>query len=321
MVTINDISINILSSNRAEFIKSTINSLLNQSIKIDEINVFDNISKDNTIDILKSFKIPRLNIFENNREMSLFENFRKAVSHTNKKFIVIFHDDDIIHPRYLEFALRALNLNHNIGLICSGMIRTNSPEKLFFKEYNFSYIKLKNVKDLMNLVYQGFPMCFPSCIYKTVNLKKAILDKDCFGKIADRPIVYDSLNKNEEIVLLPGQFVNYRVHKGQISNSPMTGPFVNEVFALQKYYYDNLYLGSSLRHKILFLFSFYHYMSLDFKNFREEFKFKQDFINEFVKYIKGERYFVFVSQVFFYLKLRNIYKAYRLIKRNLNQYS
>jgi glycosyltransferase involved in cell wall biosynthesis len=321
MVTINDISINILSSNRAEFIKSTINSILNQTIKIDEINVFDNFSKDNTIEILKSFKIQRLNIFENNKEMSFVENFRKAASHSNKKFTVIFHDDDIIHPSYLEFALNALNLNHNIGLICSGMIRTKIPENIFFKDYNFSYIKLKKVKDLMNLVYQGFPMCFPSCIYKTANLKKATLEKDCFGKIADRPIVYDSLSKNDEIVLFPGQFIAYRFHIKQLSNLPETGPFVNQLFALQKIYYDNLYLGSSLRHKILFLFSFYHYMSLDFKNFKEEFKFKQDFINEFVKHVNGKRYFVFVSQVFFHLKLRYIYKGYRLIKRNLDQYS
>ena len=321
MYDINDININVLSYNRGDFIIETINSIINQSLKINEINVFDNFSNDNTIAVLNSITDKRINVFYNNKNIGALGNFKRAISNSKKKFTVIFHDDDIIHPDYMKFVLSGLNESSNVSLVCSGMTRTKTPQNLKFKNYKYSPIKFESKADFIRIIYLGFPLCFPSCVYKTENLKVAIDGKEKYGKIADRPIIYDSVNEGEEVVLLPGQFINYRVHFGQDSNTSMSGPFLNEVFELHKNYFEKLYLNSNLKNKLFFLVSFYHYMSLDFHSFKSSFKSKKHFILKLIRYIGGDSKLLFLSRFFYFLNFRAIYQAYRLLKRNFNQYS
>ena len=321
MYKISDISINIASFNREEYVLSSVNSLINQSIGGFIINIFDNCSSDRTIERLDKLNSDRIKIYPSKFNIGPYNNFKRAVEQSNKKFTMLFHDDDIIHPNYLEYVLIALNENPKATIVCSGMKRTISPDLRSFKNYNIQYKKFKNKSSFIGLVYLGFPMCFPSCLYKTDNLKKAIFGKEKYGKLADRPIIFDSILDGDEVILFPGQYLQYRVHSGQDSNTNATGPFPNQIFELQKLYFNELYLNSDIKSKLIFLTSFYHYMSLDFKKFPEKYNSKQSFIFEFVRYVNGDNHFVFLSKSLNYLKVRFIFKIYRLIKRNIGQYS
>lgn len=321
MYKISDISINIISFNREEYILSSVNSLINQSIGGFNINVFDNCSSDRTIEKLDKLNSDRIKIYTSKFNIGGYDNFKRAVNKSNKKFTIIFHDDDIIHPNYLEYVLIALNENPKATIVCSGMKRTISPNLRLFNNFNVKYKKFKNKSNFIGLVYLGFPMCFPSCLYKTDNLKKAMFGKEKYGKLADRPIIFDSILDGDEVILFPGQYVQYRVHPGQDSNTNANGPFPDQIFELQKLYYNALYLNSDIKNKLIFLTSFYHYMSLDFKKFPEKYNSKQSFIFEFVRYVKGDKYFVLLSKSLNFLKVRFIFKIYRLIKRNIGQYS
>lgn len=321
MYKITDISINIISFNREEYVLSSVNSLINQSIGGFIINIFDNCSSDRTIDRLVKLNNSRIKIYPSKFNIGSYNNFKRAVDQSNKKFTMIFHDDDLIHPNYLKYVLIALNENPKATIVCSGMKRTINPDLRSFKNYNVQYKKFKNKSSFIGLVYLGFPMCFPSCLYKTYNLKKATLEKDKYGKLLDRPIIFDSILGEDEVILFPGQYVQYRVHSGQDSNTNANGPFPSQIFELQKLYFNELYLNSDFKSKLIFLTNFYHYMSLDFKNFYEKYNSKQSFIHEFVRYVNGVNHFVFLSKSLNFLKVRFIFKIYRIIKRNIGQYS
>ena len=321
MYKITDISINIISFNREEYVLSSVNSLINQSIGGFSINIFDNCSSDSTIERLVKLNNDRIKIYPSKFNIGFLNNFKRAVNQSNKRFTMLFHDDDIIHPNYLEYALIALNENPKATIVCSGMKRTINPDLQSFKNYKVQYKKFKNKSSFISLVYLGFPMCFPSCLYKTDNLKKVMLGKEKYGKLADRPIIFDSILDGDEVILFPGQYVQYRDHSGQDSNTNANGPFPDQIFELQKLYYNALYLNSNIKNKFIFLTSFYHYMSLDFKKFPEKYNSKKSFIFEFVRYVKGDKDFVFLSKSLNFLKVRFIFKIYRLIKRNIGQYS
>lgn len=55
MYTVDDIEIFITTHNRANFLKESLQSLLNQSVGVKEITVLDNESTDNTKDIVTSY--------------------------------------------------------------------------------------------------------------------------------------------------------------------------------------------------------------------------------------------------------------------------
>jgi len=322
MYKISDIRVNITSYNRDKYIIPAVNSLLRQSVGEFEINVFDNFSTDNTLKKLIKLDNRRIKLYRSTFNIGGHNNFKRVVNQSNKKFTIIFHDDDLIHHNYLEYILMALNENPKASLVCSGMLRANNPQEQLFKNYNFSYKKFKDKSNFISLVYLGFPMCFPSCLYKTENMKKVIKIKaEKFGKICDRPVVYSAVKEGEEIILFPGQYIHYRLHSGQDSNSKANGPFPNQIFELQKLYYNELYLNSNFKSKLIFLTSFYYYMSLDFKNFKSEYNSRKTFILEFVEFVNGKILFVYLSKFLYFLKIRNLYKVYRVIKRNIGQYS
>ena len=124
-----------------------------------------------------------------------------------------------------------------------------------------------------------------------------------------------------EVILFPGQYVQYRVHSDQDSNTNANGPFPDQIFELQKLYYNELYLNSNFKNRFLFLTCFYYYMSLDYKNFTEIYNSRKAYILEFVKYVNGNTHFVNLSKLLNCLNVRFIFKIYRLIKRSIGQYS
>ena len=211
-----------------------------------------------------------------------------------------------MHPNYLEFILKALNKNPNVSLICSGMFQSHFPERPF-KNYNFSYINIKR-RNLIGLAYKGFPLNFSSCMYKTENIRVAFKGKEIYGKISDRPIIFDSITDLDEVILFPGQFIHYRFHSGQSSNNLVNGPFPNQIFELHKLYYNELYLNSNFKNKLIYLSVFYYYMSLDYKNFTKIYNSEKAYLLEFVKYVNGDNNFVNLSKLLNYLKVRFIFK-------------
>ncbi|MDA7765534.1 glycosyltransferase [Flavobacteriaceae bacterium] len=319
MLTISDISINIISYNREKYIVTTVKSILNQSIGEFEINIYDNGSSDGTVEKINNLNNKRINLFTSDLNIGFEKNFLRVITQSKKKFTIIFHDDDLVHHNYLEFILRALNENPNVSLICSGMFQSHFPERPF-KNYNFSYINIKR-RNLIGLAYKGFPLNFSSCMYKTENIRNAFKGKEIYGKISDRPIIFDSINDLDEVILFPGQFIHYRFHSGQSSNNLVDGPFPNQIFELHKLYYNELYLDSNFNNKLIFLTSFYYYMSLDYKNFIKIYNSRNAYILEFVKHVNGNNHFVNLSKLLFYLKIRYIFKIQRFINRIFFQYS
>jgi glycosyltransferase involved in cell wall biosynthesis len=56
LININDIQIFILTYNRANYLKDSINSLLNQTIRPNIITILDNNSTDNTEEVVSEFE-------------------------------------------------------------------------------------------------------------------------------------------------------------------------------------------------------------------------------------------------------------------------
>lgn len=101
--TIDDIDIYIMTHNRAGYLKRSIESLLSQSAGVSKITVLDNESTDNTLSVVEHFSSYGVRCI---RTKGFLEIFKKAQEIASGKYVMLFHDDDILHPLYLELALR-----------------------------------------------------------------------------------------------------------------------------------------------------------------------------------------------------------------------
>lgn len=322
MITINDIDVFLLSYNREKYICEMLDSLCNQSVGKFQITILDNGSDDMTEELIRKLNNPLITFLGSEKNNGALWNLERAQQLAQKPYVVLFHDDDLLHPRYLEYALKALNEHSNVSLVCSGMLATNNPNKLNFKPYAYTPIWFEDISRFVSLIYLGFPLNFSTVIYKTGNFKKVKIDFEQYGKIADRPIIYDVAAYGGDIVLFSGQYIQYRLHMGQDSGNNRTGPFYHQTIALQKKYKDIIFNGKDdFISKLFFIINFYRYAKEEYSRFYNVSLSFQEYKDTLLKELTFSHTLFFISKVCCTMKLHYIYKLYRLVKRKFGEYS
>ncbi len=171
------VSIIIATYNRAEFIDTTLDSILNQTYFNYEVIIVDDGGDDNTREVLETYlKDSRLKFFKRPKEYPKgcpgSRNF--GLSKAQGEFIWFFDDDDIAHPDLLENCITELK---NIKNDFCRFERTvfYDFEKIEFEEP--TNLKIENIskKDLKQLIIGELP--FNSC---QVIWRKASLGKEHF---------------------------------------------------------------------------------------------------------------------------------------------
>lgn len=116
-----NITLGILSYNRPEFLFEAVESALYQTIKPQKIVIFDNGSASS----LKESVAPLLaqGVQWNGIEKNITPKYiyEKAFRECSTDYIMFFHDDDRLHPNFLEKQFSVLNVYPELaGLSCNG---------------------------------------------------------------------------------------------------------------------------------------------------------------------------------------------------------
>lgn len=107
------LSVAICTYNGEKFIEQQLNSILNQSIKVDEIIVCDDQSSDNTISILKKLQEEHncIVIVENDTNLRSNKNFEKAIALSTGDYIFLADQDDLWKPEKVDKTISIFNEN------------------------------------------------------------------------------------------------------------------------------------------------------------------------------------------------------------------
>ena len=163
----------ILTYNRKDFLKDSINSLLMQSIGDIDITIMDNGSVDGTEEFVKTLQKEHPNIYYHKRIYNdPFENMNDAVNLAKKDYMMLFHDDDILHPDYIKLACEAINKYKNIGIISCDYKEYTNPNCQNWKKIPKTFYHITSKNDLADFLYYKRKFVFSPVIYKTANLKQ-----------------------------------------------------------------------------------------------------------------------------------------------------
>lgn len=105
------VSIALCTYNGAKFISEQIQSLTNQTILPFEVVVCDDVSSDNTIEILHGLALEApftINICRNDLTIGVVKNFSKAISLCKGDYIALSDQDDIWLPDKIEASLKRM---------------------------------------------------------------------------------------------------------------------------------------------------------------------------------------------------------------------
>ena len=183
----NNIKISIITAsyNYADYIKETIESVINQTYQNWEMIIVDDGSKDNSIDIINEYtkKDSRIKLYthEQNKNKGLIETIRLALTKAKGEYVVFLESDDFLSKEYIEKKINILQCNQEVGLIYNDIeligersTLTNTEEYL---QKIRNYWLSKRTHNIGNILhYRNIVPTFSCVMVKTDLLQRCSFD-------------------------------------------------------------------------------------------------------------------------------------------------
>lgn len=192
--------------NREDYIKTSIDSLLNQTFRDFEIIIVDDCSTDSTVKIIESYTDSRIRLIKNSENKGLTHNLNRAIELSNGEYIARMDDDDICFPDRLEKQVKFLDKHKKIDLVCS--------QAVFFGDKKGAMSLLINNSDyIKNYICYRNVIIHPSVMFRK---SSCISYDESFVKAQDSEAWFRELVINgKKAGYISKPLLNYRHHKGQ----------------------------------------------------------------------------------------------------------
>lgn len=119
--------------NGSKYIKEAIDSVLKQTFSDFEFIIVDDTSTDKTLDIIKSYKDPRIKVYKNQKHLGQVSNYNKSISYAKSEYIKPLHQDDMLDPHCLMLQMKTLDENPEIALVFNDTYLIDSKSQRLLK--------------------------------------------------------------------------------------------------------------------------------------------------------------------------------------------
>jgi glycosyltransferase involved in cell wall biosynthesis len=220
-----DITVCILSYNRATYLREAIISVLGQSDVPNRIVIFDNGSKGDVQKTVDEFTTQGVQFQGSSVTNSPIWNFKRAVAYAQTQYVFVMHDDDRINPDFLEKQVSFLENNPDIGAVtCNGFIIDEAGKR------NGRYVRAEFVNappetykcsvDVAIRYASDGCIPFSPTVYRSTLVKQVDFREE-YGKFCDAVFFCDMADMGV-IAFRSDVLYECRVHSGQDSiHSPI----------------------------------------------------------------------------------------------------
>lgn len=113
---------------RARFLGKTMESALAQTMKDFELIIVDDVSPDNTAEVVSRYHDPRIRYVRNEVNRGVPENLNVAFSFALGKYVVLLEDHDLLDPTYLEKTIDLLERHPSIGFATTALVTIDQDD-------------------------------------------------------------------------------------------------------------------------------------------------------------------------------------------------
>tara|TARA_B100001248_G_C27341676_1_gene436596 strand:+ start:247 stop:1230 length:984 start_codon:yes stop_codon:yes gene_type:complete len=193
--------------NAENYIKSALESIINQSYNNLEIIILDDNSNDSTKSIIEKFDDKRIKYFKNDSQLGISKSLNKLLDISNGDYVCRMDSDDLMHINKIELQIDYMFRN-DLDL-CGTWI------KFFDKENKTIKYPVSNIDVRFFMVF-GCPFAHPSIIAK----REVFNNNRYIQTIAEDYDLWVRLaisTNNYKFGNLPKVLLNYRRHRDQLS--------------------------------------------------------------------------------------------------------
>lgn len=155
------VSVVMATYNSRRFILEQLDSIVHQTISVDEVVISDDASSDDTVSIIKGYiaqhGLDNWKIIENKSNVGFVQNFNKAISEVTGRIVILCDHDDRWERNKVEVIVNAFKENPNILSLATSFERIDEngvkrPIKLLMGHANNNLIRHTVKKNSLNHV-------------------------------------------------------------------------------------------------------------------------------------------------------------------------
>ncbi len=175
------ISVAMATYNGSKYIVEQLESIYAQSLKVDEVMIFDDRSTDNTVELIQSFikshELTSWKITINQTQLGFSDNFWTAIKACTGSVIFLSDQDDVWYSNKVELMMAEMDKDNSINMVASSHDICNADGALIDTEILYGRTitngAIENI-EIVDLIgrspVRGCSMCFKSEILKNETL-------------------------------------------------------------------------------------------------------------------------------------------------------
>jgi glycosyltransferase involved in cell wall biosynthesis len=212
------VTVAITTFDRPDYLKECLASVKAQTLTGFRLVVLDNASAADYSRVLDRFRDMPMTYVRNETNIGAAGNIGKAMrGYSDSKYLVVFHDDDMMHPRMLEWQLEVLEADPEIQFVSTELAVFDdgtSPPRMMSENAGLDIEVYDDQSALARSFLGHGGLCFGSTMYRSSVLKQITPNEERFGIIWDRPFLLDAARLGKS-ALIRAPLVLYRHHRGQ----------------------------------------------------------------------------------------------------------
>lgn len=238
------ISVAMCTYNGEKFIEKQLDSILDQTMKVDEIIICDDCSKDNTINIVKKYKEKaeiKIKIISNKNNLGVTKNFMNAFKNCTGEIIFLCDQDDIWDKDKVKIIVDKFNENSQINMIGTDALLIDKDDNSMDKKL-WDFVGYKWSKDNLTNNYK-FQLKKAILTGATAAARKSFIDK---FMIESKYVIHDywlseCASMTDSLYMMNVCLTNYRQHSNNVIGVKKKNKFkfIFRRFFKIKYYYSS----------------------------------------------------------------------------------
>jgi glycosyltransferase involved in cell wall biosynthesis len=199
----NRISVRIPIFNQPQLLERCLQSIRNQSFVPAEIILFDDQSTTDYKTSIESFTDLNIKYIRNESNLGAVRNMLNALYYKSEcDYILVFHEDDVMQARFIEYSAKAFETNPSAVFCCSLISFFAHTSEIKFINHTFTFPHLLNKQQLINEFLKEKTIGFGTIVYNVNKLKFVDFDFKSYSVFGDRPFMLSLIGKQDQVLYL-----------------------------------------------------------------------------------------------------------------------
>jgi glycosyltransferase involved in cell wall biosynthesis len=202
--------------NQPHILAASLRSLVNQTRKDFAVLLVDDCSIMDYDDVIAAFPQLRITRVVNEKNLGAVPNMLNCLRYpVSTPYKMVFHEDDLLHPQWLELAIPALQKCPGAAWVASNMSFFKDNMSVHFNAVESLDYHIKNdINELVAAIVEGQTFSFASVLYDSNIAAGASMPFDTYSMLSDRYMLLE-MGKKCGFIYFKFDFVAAFDHSGR----------------------------------------------------------------------------------------------------------